>query len=167
MALPQITIDIANQKVLEDAACTFNYLETNVANNGFVRLRCIAPANRRAHIVFQLGSEGKAYFKTYLGTTYTADGTLTDGIKLTHFSRCGALIDGLTLRYNPTIDVLGSKRGNQIIFGGSGPISTGISRGTGIESIIQPGCEILVELQNVSGNVKDMEILGDYYKVVV
>lgn len=167
MANPQITIDIAEQKGNEDKNYTINYLEKSVANNGFIRLRIITPANVEAHVVFQLGSEGKAYFKTYANTTYTADGTLPDGVKLTQFSRSGDGPSVIVARYNPTINVIGSVRGNQVIFGGSGPISTGSVRASGISSIIKPNRDLLIELQNVSGVVKDMEVIADYYEVVV
>ena len=90
MAIPQVTIDLAHQKGHEGKNYTVNYLEKAVVNNGYIRLRFVTPSNVAAHIIFELASEGKAYFKTYSGTTYTADGTLPDGVNLTQFSRSGA-----------------------------------------------------------------------------
>jgi hypothetical protein len=156
MPAPQISIDYEHQKVHEGRHYTANYLEKAVANNGFIRLRFTTGA-RAVHIIFEIDAEGKAYWQTYNGTTYTIDGTLPDGVKLTFFNRF-IENDGTTtiVRYNPTVNVIGTLRGNRVLWGGLGPQSTGGSSQSRIESIIPP-----MVMQNVSGNAKDMAVVAD------
>ena len=167
MSAPQITIDIEHQKVHEGRHYTVNYLEKAVANNGYARLR-ITTGARAVHIIIAVDTEGKSYWQTYSGTTYTADGTLPDGVKLTFFNR---FIDNdgttTTVRYNPTVNVLGTLRGNRVVWGGLGPQSTGGSDASRIESIIPPNKDVLLVVQNASGQAKDMAVVLDWYEVVV
>lgn len=167
MQQPFIGIDTEHQKVHEGRHYTANYLEKAVANLAFVRLRFKTNANS-AHLIIAGSAEGKTYFQTYSGTTYTVNGTAPDGSKLTVFNRSIPL-DGTTttVTYAPTVNVLGTLRGNQVIFGGLGPQSTGGTSGGRIESIVPPNSDLLIVLQNVSGQPKDINLVLDWYEVVV
>lgn len=164
---PFIAIDVEHQKVHEGRHYTANYLEKAVPNLGFARLR-ITTGAKAVHIMFEIDAEGKAYWNTYSGSTYTSDGTLPDGTKLTVFNRF-IEIDGTTttIRYNPTVNVLGAARGLRVIWGGLGPQSTGGGTASRIESVIPPNRDVLLVMQNVSGQPKDMAVVADWYEVVV
>lgn len=106
------------------------------------------------------------YFTTRSGTTYTAQGTLPDGIKLTEFNRrtTSAYVEETTFRYNPTIDVAGALRGNRMFPGDQGWNSVGLSGGERIESVIGPNNEILIEIRNVSGQARDIGLIVEGYE---
>ena len=167
MGLPGTVIDLVHQKIHEGRFYTVNYTELAVPNNGFIRLR-ITTGAKAIHITFEIDAEGKAYWKTYAGSTYTADGTLPDGSKLTFFNRFIS-IDGTTtvVRYNPTVNVLGTLRGNRVVWGGLGPQSTGGISGSRTETILRPNSDVLLVMQNVSGQAKDMSVVAEWYEVVV
>lgn len=161
--------DVAAKKNDEGAFYTLNYQELAVLNGAFVRLRFKTNADTYAHLTIAPNVEGKCRFKTYLGTVYTDPGTPPDGVKLTVFNRNtgSSRPSGTDLGYNPTIDTIGQLRGNRTIFAGTGPQSVGLLSGDGNKSVISPGTEFLIEIQNVSGQTQDIEIIAEGYEVVV
>lgn len=162
----QGTIDRVHQSVHDGKFITANYLETEVANNGTIQLRIIAGPTKTFHAIFYLDIEGKVYFKTRTGTTYTAQGTLPDGVKLTEFNRMSTstYVKETTFRYAPTVNAVGTLRGNRMFPGGTGGKSVGLSGGERIESVIGPNTEILIEIQNVSGQTKDIGLIVEGYE---
>lgn len=159
------TIDIAHQHVHQGEFFTANHQELAVANNGVVRLRVTTGAANYAHVVIVINAEGKARFKTYSGTTYTAAGTAADGTKLTVFNRLSTgSAPTSTIRYNPTVNVLGTLRGNFTVFAGTGPQSTGSQSGDRYESLLAPNTDVLITLTNVSGSAQDMEMILEWYE---
>lgn len=148
---------------------TANYLETAVANNGTASLLFKPNSDKTAHVVITLECEGKTSFKTYSGTTFTSNGT-TAGVdaKLTKFNRYPSYAkpSGVEVYYGPTVNVLGSLRGNRRIYGGTGPNSIGTSLiGQRVESIVGPGGNLYIELVNISGQAKDIGAVIDWYEV--
>jgi len=159
------TLDYEHFMVHEGKSYTANYLETALANDATMRLRFTAGA-KAAHLIIQFNGGGLGVFNSYAGTTYSADGTLPDGVKLTSFKRAAYNPDATaTLRYAPTVNVLGAMRGNQVIPGGTGPQSTGAGTGSRIESIISPNVDILLTLTNKSGQPKHFGLVLDWYEV--
>lgn len=167
---PQISIDVVHQKVHEGVSFTANYLEKSLANSGFMRL-LFKTSVRSAHLLIQVESEGKLYFRTFSGTTTSADGTgpgTTTSDKLTVFNRRGTGNGSTTaITYGPTITATGSMRGNRVFPFGTGGTAAGGSDASRVESIIPPNTTILIEVQNVSGQVRDCGIILDWYEVTL
>lgn len=159
------TIDKIHQEVHEGKFFTYNYLESGVLNNGFARIR-LTTTTKAVHVMLYLDIEAKVYFKTRSGTTYTVAGTLPDGVKLTAFNRRtnSSVTATAEVRYNPTVNVAGALRGNRMFPGGTGGNSVGLSGGERVESVIAAGTDILLEVQNVSGQTRDIGIIIEGYE---
>lgn len=159
------TIDLVHQRVHEGVTWTANFLSLAVANDGFARLKFTTDAVTEAHVVITVIAEGKAYFKTKVGGSYTG-GTEPDG-NLSVFNRNPghAVASAVTVLCNPVEAVAGTVRGNQLLNGGTGGTAIGSQSGSRIESIIDPSTTIIVELQNKKGNAGDLCIVLDWYEV--
>lgn len=155
-------IDVIHQTVHQGKMHTLSHTKLNVADNGFLRVRFVAPVDKDIHIRIAWASEGKSRLKTYVGTTYTANGT-----PIVPFNRKTALASNLQGTYfiDPTINVLGTLRGNDFL-GTAGAAATRVG-GTGaadIETIISAGTELLVEIQNVRGSASDLNLIANLYE---
>ena len=159
------SMQFIHQLVHEGRMYTANHLSKVVANDGFIRLYVKSGATSETHIEFTVSTEGKAYLKTISAPTIVTPGTLPDNINLTLFNRKGGTNGpNAEVRYGTTYTG-GTLRGNKVVLGGTGGQSVGSSTGTRIESVILPGEDIIIEMQNVSGQAKDMEIDIDFYEV--
>jgi hypothetical protein len=132
-----------------------------VANAGKVRFNTIAGA-KAMQVTVTVDAEGKARFRSYAGTTFSAPGT-----SLATFNRDLGEAQPATgsVRENPTVGVLGAQRFDKLILGGLGPQSTGLSSGQRVETIIPAGLSLYVEIENVSGQAKDIGITVEWYEV--
>jgi hypothetical protein len=165
-----IMIDFVHQKVHEGVSYTVNYLEKALASNGFARLH-IKTGARSAHLLVDVEAEGKVYFRTISNPTVTVDGTApTDstaiGTKLTLFNRCGHCANGNTTQvfHTPTFTG-GSLRGNRMFPFGQGGTAVGGSAQSRVESIFAPNKSYIIEIQNVSGQTRDVGVVLDWYEV--
>lgn len=161
-------LDVVHRHVHDGEMYVANLKRVGVLDGAKVHL-LIRATDKPVHFVLGFGAEGKCLFKTYEGTTFSDDGTAPDGTVLTTFNRVTSL-DGMTalVTYDPTVDVLGTLRGNRIIFGGvDTPGNSAVATTTGeerIESVILPGDNILIEIENVSGLTIDIELIVDWYE---
>ncbi len=156
-----INTDLTHEKVHEGISFVSNTLFTSVADSDSVYVRFKA-TTKAMHIIFKVEVEGKSFLKTYEGTTYTDDGTAVNV-----FNRVvgGGVTETGEVYKTPTIDVLGAQRGNRLIPAGRGGTATGGSGGNRVESIILPGNELLIEVENASGQSRDIDIVADWYEV--
>lgn len=155
-------IDIIHQTVHQGYMHTLSHTKLNVADNGFLRVRFVAPVDKDIHIRIAWTSEGKSRIKSYVGTTYIAPGT-----PKVPFNRKTALSSNLGGTYfiDPTINVLGTLRGDDFLgTGGSAAARLGGTGASDIESIISAGTELLIEIQNVRGSASDLNIIANLYE---
>lgn len=162
-------IDIVHQKIHEGLVYTFNMQLKAVANNGVAEVLFTA-TTKQCHIIFQLIAGGEAEFNTFLNPTITSNGTApetTETAVLTSFQRNSIppIPQTATVFHTPSYSAVGLKRGNQAQNGGTGGTSTGGQGGTRLETIVNPGEKLLVRLKNISGNAKNLCIIGDWYEV--
>lgn len=160
-----VTISTQHYKVHIGSYFTANYLEKAVASNGFMKL-LVKTGAESAHLDIYVASEGKAYFKTIASPTITDEGVLPDGVKLTSFNRRGGTNSQDTIVKHTPVYTGGTLRGNRLIIGGTGGTAIGSTSNSRIESIISPNTTFVIELQNVSGQARDMEIVLDWYEEV-
>jgi len=135
---------------------TISKTAIGVANNAYLDIR-VKSGSKPSYLEILYSSEGKGYFKTYLNTTYSANGT-----QLTPFPRNSGSTKTLqTLVYQaPTINVLGQIRGDDFIGKSSGnPQTRAGGGGTVSGTIIDPTHDLLIRLQNVSGAVSDLNLI--------
>lgn len=164
-----IGIDLVHHYVHKGVTYTANYLEKAVANNNFIKLH-FKTGEASAHLIIELECEGKVYFRTYSNVTITNNGTPPSELltaKLTLFNRFGCRSNGnkTNVFSNPTFTG-GVLRGNRMLpFGTGGTASGGTSAGR-IESVICPNSSFIIELQNVSGQTRDLGIVLDWYEVI-
>jgi hypothetical protein len=164
-----IEIDVVHSKVHEGVSYTANYLEKALASNGYMRIH-VKTGAKSAHALIEVESEGKVYFRTFSDSTVTVDGTgpgTGDADKLTLFNRCGCCSNGnkTQIFYTPTYSNIGLKRGNRIFPFGTGGTAVGGSAGSRIESIFAPNTSYILEIQNVSGQARDIGVVIDWYEV--
>lgn len=168
MASPQITVDIVHEKVHEGVSYTANYLEKSLVNSGYMRI-LFRTGVKSAHLIIEVEAEGKLYFRTFSSPTFSDAGTLpgtTTSDKLTLFNRRGGA-DGAstTVTHTPTITLFGDMRGNRVFPFGTGGTAVGGQSASRVESVISANSVLLIEVQNVSGQVRDIGIVLDWYEV--
>lgn len=152
-------IDAVHQAIHLRGMYTISRTALGVANNGYHDIHVIPPAGYEAHLRFVIVTEGKAYLKSYTGTTYTNAGTA-----ITPFNRATNGDASTLLAYHtPTINVLGTPRGDDMIPGGTGGNATGGNISGEFESIIAAGTDQLFRVQNVKGTAGDINIILNYY----
>ena len=169
--MPEVSIDLTHQKVHEGVTFTANYLEKALANNVYARLH-VKTGAKSAHILIESESEGKVYFRTISGATITADGTaptdvIADDTKLTLFNRVsGSPIANTTQVFHTPTFTGGKLRGNRMFPFGTGGTATGGQASSRVESIVPANTSIIIELQNVSGQTRDIGLVLDWYEVI-
>ena len=159
-----MTIDIVHQRIHEGVSYVANYYQSAIPNNEFRRIR-IKSDKKNAHLLIEFTTTAKFTFKSYSGTTYTANGTIADGTNLTVFNRViGQNNRDALVYHNPTVNVLGTLRGSQVIAGGTGGNAPGASGASRHETIIPAGQELLLVFQNTSGQANDLTVILDWYE---
>lgn len=141
---------------------TISYLSAAVATNGYLDIHITGVTND-CHAKITYTSEGKAYFKSYSGTTYTDVGTA-----LTPWNRClcSSNVAATLVRHTPTVNVLGPLRANEFVgSAGAAVARAGGVGGGNIESIINPGYDLLLRLQNMSASASDLQMTINFYEI--
>lgn len=141
---------------------TVSYRSPAVINNGFLDIR-VTGVKKDAHVKITYSCEGKGLFTSYSGTTYTVAGT---GITPFNRNLCSTKTATTLIRHTPTIDVLGTKRVDEFV-GSAGAAVTraGGVGGSNIETIVNPGYDLLLRLQNISGSASDLSMTISFYEL--
>ena len=153
------SIDAVHQAVHERGMYTVSKTFKAVANNAIVDFHIIPPAGYESHTRITIITEGKVYFVTYLNSTYTDEGTIHVPFNRATSGDASTAV----VKFGTTPLVLGTQRGDDMINGGTGGNSSGGSLNQEIESIIAPTHDLLLRVQNVAGNAKDISFIINYY----
>lgn len=139
------------------------YLFAAVANDGYAYLRVTNPSsNKKLHVQFNVNNEKKMYVASFANTTYSGNGTA-----VTKFNRNtgSSNVAEAVIYHTPTINVLGSQRGNSMIAVNANQyVQIGGAPSAYIDSIVAPGKEILIRLQNKGGSAQDIAITVNWYE---
>lgn len=133
----------------------------SVPNLDYVRMVIKAGSSKTTHYVFSVAAEGKCYLKTILNSTYTVNGT-----EVTPFNRYvdSSNVFSGKIYHTPTVNVEGSVRGDDMIPGGGTPQAAGASSIAVIESVLGTDDNMLIQIQNVSGQAKDFNVVINFYE---
>lgn len=156
-----LTIDEVHNNIHEKKFYDTQKVVTDVADDGYVYVS-LRPQSKEMHLIVTIDVEAKAYFKSYVDTTWTADGT-----EMTIFNRYidSAPASTVLTYLNGTVNVLGTQRFEKLLPGGYGPFSSGATASGRIESILDAGIELTLEIQNVSGSAQDIGVTVEWYEV--
>lgn len=145
---------------------TISHTFLGVAINGFARMRIKTGAEKVLHFDITFNADLKCRLKTYGNPNITANGTLFQP-----FNRVIGYGNGLQtflVYLNPTFTG-GILRGNDFIgsqtAGGVGSaVRAGVGRSGGIESVLLPNQEYIIEFQNVGTDVSDIGVIINCYE---
>lgn len=154
-------VEDVHRKVELGEVFTVSKTFTSVANLDYARMVIKAGSAKKTHYVFSVAAEGKCYLKTILNSTYTANGT-----EMTPFNRYvdSSNVFSGKIYHTPTVNVEGTVRGDDMIPGGGTPQAAGASSITVIETILGANDNMLLQIQNVSGQVKDFNVIINFYE---
>lgn len=156
------SIAYTHNKVHEGKMLAANHVFTNVANGATVYFRQAVGPTKYLHSILEISSTGLWNFKSYVGTTYTADGTAV--AQVNRKSDSTYVPDGLVY-HTPTIDTLGTLRLNFDFGSGTNPAQATTAVGTDrLESVFAPNTDVLVALTNNSGATQRLSIFANYYE---
>lgn len=160
---PAIVTDAPIAAILEGKGWVAQHIFEDVPNNDY-RYLSIRTQDKMALIEVITDAEGKSYFKSFEGTTWSNDGTLHET-----FNRIiGYPREAETQVYiNGTPNDIGSERFDKLILGGDGPKSSGSSNGIPKTSVMPPRTELTIQVQNVSGNTKDIGMTIEWAELEV
>lgn len=161
------TLDYWHDVVHNRKAHTFSETSEDVAKNLFYRIR-IKTGSKSLHLEINYTGELKTRLKTFYAPVISTDGDLYEGV----FNRVAGVSNTLESEFyiNPTytIGVNTESRGND--FSGSntgqggGAVRVGGGRSGGLETVILPNSEYIIELQNVGENPSDINIILNMYE---
>lgn len=157
-----VIIDYMHEKIHKGKLFTASYIDASVDNNEAVLLRLKQGATKELHALLSMNSSGLWLFESFIGTTYTADGT-----EIPYFNRYTESTETLetTLYHTPTVNVLGSARLSFYFGSGTNPAQaeTGFSEER-LESIFGANTDILVRVTNKSGGTLAFSAVFNNYE---
>jgi hypothetical protein len=134
----------------------------SVADGATVYVRHVSGSTKYLHSEVAIETVGQWEFTSYVGTTYTLDGT---GLELFNRRSDSTYTPEVVFYHTPTIDVLGTPRLNFTFGGGTNPakaISGEFSER--LESVFAPNADILVGLKNQSGSAQFVSFVYNFYE---
>ena len=155
------SIDWEHHEVHQGNTFTVSFRSAAVANDGYLRIH-LKPAIKDCHLKLTYACEGKALFKSYSGSTYSNIGT-----ELTPWNRSigSANVADTKVYHTPTVTP-GILRVDEFVgTGGATAQRAGGVGGTSIETIIEAGQDLLLELQNKSGSASDLQLTISFYEI--
>ena len=160
-------IDYWHDLVHQGKAHTFSETSEDVAANGFYRIR-IKTNDKALHLEINFTGELKTRLKTFYNPTLTADGTLYTGVFNRIAGRPSTLVTEFYVGATYTVGVETEARGND--FSGSntgqggGAVRVGGGRSGGLETMVVPNSEYIIEFQNVGENPSDINVILNMYE---
>lgn len=159
-----IPIDYIHALVHEKVVYTISHTFLNVVQNGFSRIRIKTNA-LALHLEINYNADLKCRLKTYSSPTITGVGTLFQPFN--RFIGYGDGTRGFEVYLNPTFTG-GILRGNDFSGSNSGTGGTAVRAGGGrqggIESVLIPNQDYIIEFQNVGSSNSDIGVIINCYE---
>lgn len=140
-----------------------SYTELDVADGSSLFVLMVAGEDKDIHLRLNYGGEFKTRLKSYVNTIYTD----ASGTEYIPFNRQTALPNTLESKFyiNPTISNNGDQRGNEFIGTGGSPVQrVGGDSTNDLETIVNAGTVLLIEIMNDGGSVSDLEFSAAVYE---
>lgn len=160
-----IPIDYQHNIVHEFKMYTISHTFLNVAQNGYGRIR-LKTNDNVLHFEINYNSDLKCRLKTYSSPTITGNGTL-----FSPFNRVigyGNGMETFEVYLNPTFTG-GTLRGNDFDGSSAGiginPVRAGAGKSGGIESVLLPNQEYIIEFQNAGTTSSDIGVVINCYEM--
>ena len=133
-----------------------------VPNNGSIYLRHVTGDTQHLHSILNIETSSQWLFTSFIGTTYTDNGTILNPIN----RRSDSTRSLKSVFYHtPTIDVLGSERLDFMFGVGANPSNVSTSQlSDNLESIFAPNSDVLIRLTNLSGSIKYISTIFNVYE---
>lgn len=160
-------IDYWHDLVHQKKAHTMSETSEDVATNGFYRIR-IKTNDKALHLEINYTGELKTRLKTFYNPTITADGTLYTGVFNRVAGAPSTLETELYIDATYTVGAETESRGNDFAGSdtgqGGGAVRAGGGRSGGLETVIIPNSEYIIEFQNVGANPSDINVILNMYE---
>lgn len=152
-----VVISEGEKRTHDGVAFEADILKKGVVNGGFVRI-VLKAVDKLMHVVFEIDTDDKVYFDTFGDSTYTDQGT-----PVNTFNRILGSDNVPTgeVYADAVVDVYGADRSERHIPAGG---RTGGGGDESSESIILPGHNMLIEIQNGSTTSQDIGTAINWYE---
>jgi len=151
-----------HNKVHQGQMLFVSHVFEGVLNNGSVYIRHKSGLTKEIHSVVTADTTGKWEFRSYAGTTYTADGTL---LEILNRKSPNGYTPEVEFRHTPTVDAIGTVRLETQFGSGTNPAkATTGSFSERLESVFGPTVDVLLEYKNASGSTQDIAIVFNFYE---
>lgn len=160
---PTLAIDLDHFEIHQGNLYTFSKTFRTVPNNDYIYIR-ISPQSKQCHAQINFSAEGKAYLRTYQHTSFPLVNE-----EYIPWSRNLALSTTPTVKMytlqTATVNLLGTLRGDDAVGASGNPNTQAGGSGQGrLETIIPQGKELLIEIQNVAGSAKYINVIINFYE---
>ena len=160
---PTLAIDLEHFEIHLGNLYTFSQTFRTVADNNYIYIR-ISPQSNQCHAQINWGAEGKAYLRTFVHTSFPLVTT-----EYVPWSRNIALTTVPTVKMytlqTATANLLGTMRGDDAVGASENPNNQAGGSGNGrLETVIPQGKELLIEVQNVAGASKYINVVINFYE---
>jgi len=160
------TIPVVHHRVHEGKTFRAWYISPHgslVADDGFVDL-VLTTGSKYIHIVYALGYGGDCEFSIYRGPDFDLDGTVQIPHNLKDYSTG---VSTVAVRWNPTINSVGTEICGEFIGGGTtGRSSGGAIRDT-TEDILRAKPSYLVRIPIRAGNAPQFSLVAQWYEGLI
>lgn len=157
-----VNLDLASQMINDGNFFTASKLFTTVADDAISYIRAKS-GDKYCSFSFSVSVTGKAYIFTYSGTTYTVDGTAT--LLVNRNTTAGLAAPETVIYHTPTVNVLGTKRFEDLIPGGEHvQTRAGSVGGASIVTKLAPDQDLLIAVQNKSGAAIDASVVINFFE---
>jgi len=161
---PVMNVDVEYYEVHAENLFTVSKTFRVVPDNNYAYIR-IKPTTKSCHVQINWATEGKAYLRTFEGASFP----LVNSAYIPWNRVIGSIKTATTEVYTlqtATANLIGSMRGDDAAGASGNPNTQAGGAGSGrLETVILPGYELLIEVQNVAGANKYIDLILNFYEM--
>lgn len=157
----QGVIDVIHQAVHEQKMHTISHRE-NTISNGSLYILIVADADKDVHARIAYNGEGKTGLKSWVNSVVDVQGV--EKIPFNRQTALGNLMDA-KFYINPTFITKGDQRGDDFLgTGGNVAQRVGGTGSSDIETIVNAGTTLLIEVVNENATAYDLGVIMNVYE---